>query len=129
MKSKPARKEKNYKLQPNIHKTKDQFTKMEPREEDISIDNESTLYKFAKQNFGFELSDDVSEDDNLPSGKGSFSKTGNNKPVFDRYGMDFNPMNTFKNQVIPVEIHNISKSFRPNLATIRVLSLGTKCFP
>ena len=38
-------------------------------------------------------------------------------------------MNIFENQVILVGIHNLSKSFRPNLATIRVLSLGTKFIP
>ena len=32
-------------------------------------------------------------------------------------------------QVIPVGIHNISKSFRPNLAPVRVLSLGTIFIP
>jgi len=43
--------------------------------------------------------------------------------------MDIAPLNVFENQVIPVGIHNLSKSFRPNLATIRVLSLGTKFIP
>ena len=38
-------------------------------------------------------------------------------------------MNIFENQVIPVRIHNISKSFKPNLDTIQVLSLGTKFIP
>ena len=32
-------------------------------------------------------------------------------------------------EVVPVGIHNILKSFRPNSATIRVLSLGTKFIP
>jgi len=36
-------------------------------------------------------------------------------------------LNTIEKQVIPVGFHNFSKSFRPNMATIRVLSLGTKC--
>ena len=31
--------------------------------------------------------------------------------------------------MLPVGIHNLSKSFRPNLSTIRVLSLGTKFIP
>ena len=60
--------------------------------------------------------------DTLPSEKGSFAKRGNTKPIFDCYGMDFAPMNIFENQVIPVGIHNILKSFKPNLATLRVLS-------
>ena len=38
-------------------------------------------------------------------------------------------MNIFENQIIPVGIHNLSKSFRPNLSTIRVLSLGMKFIP
>ena len=38
-------------------------------------------------------------------------------------------MHIFENQIIPVKIHNISKSFKPNLDTIRVLSLGTKFIP
>ena len=32
-------------------------------------------------------------------------------------------------QVIPVGIHNISQSFRPNLAPVRVLFLGTIFIP
>ena len=38
-------------------------------------------------------------------------------------------MHLFENQIVPVRIHNISKSFKPNLDTIRVLSLGTKFIP
>ena len=101
---------------------------MESQKEGNSEDTESTLSKFAKQNFGVELSSDLS-DDNKPSGKGSFSWIGNTKLDFDCYGIEFAPTNIFENQVIPVGIHNLSKSFRPNLATIRVLSLGTKFIP
>ena len=43
--------------------------------------------------------------------------------------MDIAPMNTIENQVIPVGIHNILKSFGPNLATIQALSLGTQFIP
>ena len=45
---------------------------------DQSVDSESTLAKFAKQNFGVELSiDAVSDDDNTkPSGKGEFVSSG-----------------------------------------------------
>ena len=39
------------------------------------------------------------------------------------------PLNLFENQVIPIGLHNLSKSFRPNISTIRVLSLGTKFIP
>ena len=44
----------------------------------------------------------------------------------DPYDMSIAPLNIYENQVIPVGLHNLSKSFRPNLSTIRVLSLGTK---
>ena len=47
----------------------------------------------------------------------------------DPYGIDIAPLNIFENQVIPIGVHNLSKSFRPNMATIRVLSLGTKFIP
>ena len=35
----------------------------------------------------------------------------------------------FENQVIPTGLHDVSKSFRPNLATTRVFLLGTKFIP
>ena len=47
----------------------------------------------------------------------------------DPYALGFAPLNVFENQIIPMGIHNLSKSFRPNLATIRVLSLGMKFIP
>ena len=47
----------------------------------------------------------------------------------DPFDIDIAPMNIFENQVIPVGVHNLSKSFRPNMATIRELSLGTKFIP
>ena len=47
----------------------------------------------------------------------------------DPYSPDVAPMNIFENQVIPIGIHNLSKSFRLNLATIQVLSLGMKFIP
>ena len=43
--------------------------------------------------------------------------------------MSIAPLNLFENQVIPISLHNLSKSFRPNISTIRVLSLGTKFIP
>ena len=43
--------------------------------------------------------------------------------------MSIAPMFIYENQMLPTGIHNLSKSFRPNLATIRVLSLGTKFIP
>ena len=51
-----------------------------------------------------------------------FRQTGENDP----YDMSIAPLNIYENQVLRIGIHNLSKSFRPNLSTIRVLSLGTK---
>ena len=50
-----------------------------------------------------------------------------NQGEFDAYSMDVAPINIFENQVIPVGLHNLSRSFKPNLTTTRVFSLGTKC--
>ena len=47
----------------------------------------------------------------------------------DPFDIDIAPMNIFDNQVVLVGVHNLSKSFRPNMATIRVFSLGTKFIP
>ena len=58
-------------------------------------------------------------------GRPSSKPSGMNDP----YGIDIAPLNIFENQIIPVGVHNLSKTFRPNMATIRVLSLGTKFFP
>jgi len=49
--------------------------------------------------------------------------------TIDPYSPDVAPMNIFENQVVPTGIHNLSKIFRPNLATICVLSLGMKFVP
>ena len=49
--------------------------------------------------------------------------------IFDAYCMNVAPLNIFENQVLPMGLHDISKSFRPNLATTRVFSLGTKFIP
>jgi hypothetical protein len=60
-----------------------------------------------------------------PSGKGYHYKKGNCKLIFestfDCYIMENAPTHIFENQVIPVKINNIAKSFKPNLDTIRVL--------
>ena len=55
-------------------------------------------------------------------GRPSSKPSGMNDP----YGIDIAPLNIFENQIIPVGVHNLSKTFRPNKATIRVLSLGTE---
>ena len=52
-------------------------------------------------------------------------QTGENDP----YDMSIASIVIYENQVLPVGIHNLSKSFRPNLATIRVLSFGTIIIP
>ena len=49
--------------------------------------------------------------------------------IFDTYCMDVAPLNIFEHQVIPTGLYDLSKSFRPNLATTRVFSLGTKFIP
>ena len=59
------------------------------------------------------------------AGRPNYKPSGMNDP----YDLDIVPLNVFENQVIPVGVHNLSKSFRPNMATIRVLSLGTKFIP
>ena len=51
--------------------------------------------------------------------------TGENDPC----DMSIALMNIHENQVRRIGIHNLSKSLRPNLANIRVLSLGTKFIP
>ena len=38
----------------------------------------------------------------------------------DAYCMDIAPLNIFENQVVPMGLHNLSKIFRPNIATTRV---------
>ena len=97
------------------------------------VDSESTLSRIARQNFGVELSIDPNDGDKKlpapkPSGRGFVSRRGNTK-LLDCYNLEVAPMNIFENQIIPVGIHNLSKSFCPNLATIRVLALGTKFIP
>ena len=68
--------------------------------------------------------------------RGSFQNRGRGRRPFvrhtgeqDPYDMSIAPMNIYENQVLPIGIHNLSESFRPNLATIQVLSLGTKFIP
>ena len=94
LKTKPIKKDQCNKLKSNPTNTKEQFAKKEPQMRDHFVDSGSTLAKFAKQNFGVELSNDASSDsdDIKPSGKGKF---------YDCYGIDVAPMNIFENQVIP----------------------------
>ena len=140
LKTTPHKKEQHYKFKSS---TREHLAK-EPQIRDHSVDSGSTLASFAKRQVGVELSNMYSSDDednkkpsgkgeSKPSGKGAFSRRGNLKPVFepfmDCYGIDRAPMHIFENQIIPVQIHNISKSFKPKLDTIRVLLLGTKFIP
>ena len=37
--------------------------------------------------------------------------------------------NVYENQIVPVGVHKLSKSFRPNMATILVLFPGSKFIP
>ena len=37
----------------------------------------------------------------------------------DLYDMSISPMNIYEIQVLPIGIHNLSNSFRPNLTTFR----------
>ena len=138
-KKEPAfKKERNIKLKPsNIQSaTKRQSKKTEPEKQGKPEDNASSLFRFTKEKFGVELNLDQDRKPAAaaikPSGKGSAfrgaARRGNTK-FLDCYSMDIAPMNIFENQCIPVGIHNLSKSFRPNLNTIRVLSLGTKFIP
>ena len=116
----------------NVPVARQQFMRADPQFEDYPIESESTLSKFARQNFGVELgidSDDTKPSAPKPSGRGSSFSRGGNTKFLDCYSMDIAPMNIFENQVHPVGIHNLSKSFRPNLATVRDLSLGTKFIP
>ena len=94
----------------------------DPESQVHPVDNESTLSRIARQNFGVELSMDPSDGDKKPpaykpSGRGSDSRR-DNTTFLDCYNMDIAPMNIFENQIIPVGIHNLLKKFRPHLATI-----------
>ena len=60
---------------------------------------------------------------------GRGGRSSNKSGEIDPYDMTIAPLNIYENQVLPVGLHNLSKSFRPNLSTIRVLSLGTKFIP
>jgi len=150
LKSKPSKKEQHYKFSSQTSNTREHFAKKETRQREHSDNSEFILAKFAKRNVDEETSykkesySETASDqvyDSKPSGKGNYQpsgkgryyKRGNCKPVFepyyDCYGIDVAPMHVFENQVIPVRIHNASKKFKPNLHTIRVLSLGTKFIP
>ena len=73
---------------------------------------------------------------NVGSSRGIFQARGRGGRPFvrhtgenDPYDMSIAPLFIYEIQVLPIGIHNLSKSFRPSLATIRVLSLGTKFIP
>ena len=62
-------------------------------------------------------------------GRGGSRPYVRNSGEYDFVGINIAPLNIFEKQVIPADIHNLFKSFRPNMATICVLSLGTKFIP
>ena len=62
-------------------------------------------------------------------GRGGRFQRGSKRHSGIFYCMDTAPINIFENQVISTGLHDISKSFRPNLATTRVFSIGTKFLP
>ena len=47
----------------------------------------------------------------------------------DPYDIHITLLHIFENQVVPVGLHYLSKSFKPNLVTITILSVGTKFIP
>ena len=63
------------------------------------------------------------------SGKGGSRPNVKTPGECDPFGIDIAPLNIFENQFFPVGVHNLSKSFRPNMTTIHVLTLGTKFIP
>ena len=46
--------------------------------------------------------------------------------MIDPFDIHICPLNIFENQIAQVKLHNLSKSFKPNLANIRILSMETK---
>jgi hypothetical protein len=63
------------------------------------------------------------------SGYGSGWSYTKHSGEFDTYCMDIAPLNVFENQVVPMGLHNLSKTFKLNVATTRVFSLGMKFIP
>ena len=66
------------------------------------------------------------QDSREKSGRGDGRPNSKPPGMNDPYGIDIAPLNIFEKQIVPVGVHNLSKTFRPNMAPIRVLSLGTK---
>jgi hypothetical protein len=64
-----------------------------------------------------------------PSSRSSRPPPPSGYSATDPYSIHRAPMHIFENQVIPRKIHNLSKTFVPNLTGNRVLSLGTKFAP
>ena len=65
---------------------------------------------------------------NTSSNRGRNQARGRGRQPFVRHTVENNPydmciapLNIYDNQGLPIGIHNLSKSCRPNLATIRVL--------
>ena len=117
----------------------------DPREMAYSANMPIPSYKNQNTPSHFHSSTPADDDANRPSTSPNVPFSANNrrekpgrgagrpfvKPsgMNDPYGIDIALLNMFENQVIPVGVHNLSKTLRPNMATIRVLSLGTKFIP
>ena len=71
MRKKPvARKDQHFKFRSNEQRTpvaRQQFMRVDPQSEDYPVDSESTLSKFALQNFGVELSINPDDDRKQPA--------------------------------------------------------------
>ena len=76
---------------------------------------------FTKRNYN----DQGTSNANSRGARGNIQTRGRGRQPFvrhtgenDAYDMSIAPMNIYENQVLPIGIHNLSKSFRANLATI-----------
>ena len=89
----------------NANAARQQSKQSDPQDKDHPVDNESTLSRFARQNFCVELAIDSSDSTKASSsrsrssGRDSFSRRGNTKSL-DCYGMDIAPMNILKIRII-----------------------------
>ena len=82
-----------------------------------------------KQHQAQDYSNPMQQVQQQPNQSNRTNKPQSQAPPLETYRMDVVPLSIFECQIIPVNIHNLSKSFRPNLATVRVLSVGTKFIP
>ena len=62
------------------------------------------------------------------SGRGDGRPQSKYPGMNDPYGIDIAPLNIFENEVIPIGVHNLSKSFRPNYGYNPCSILGDKVY-